>query len=221
MAFLQEIYVADDHEAVWLGVRVALASSEFSVIGQCRDHDEVLVRLAEHVPDALITDFAMPGHAFPDGLGYLQHLTHTYPGLPVMVLTMTRRPVLIQAMRDSGALAVVDKSASLRTLPALLRRIIAGHPYISPSFVALVDRALPRTDKRRLLGDAHLTSREKQVLSLLGKGHTLTEIGRMFGRSLSTVSTMKRRAMAKLGLSSTHDILDYIHRQGRGSGTPE
>jgi two-component system capsular synthesis response regulator RcsB len=209
MAFLQEIYIADDHEAVWLGVRAALSFSEFKVVAQCRDHDEVAARLIQHVPDALILDFTMPGTAFPDGMGYLQQACNRYPSLPVMVLTMTRRPVLLQGMLDAGARALVDKSASLSALAEALRSIVAGGTYVSDSFVGLGEGEPGNPDEQRLVGYATLTHQERRVVSSLSDGNTLAETGRILGSSISTVSTLKRRAMLKLGMRSMHDLRDY------------
>src|SRR4051812_42365636 len=102
MPALREIYVADDHEAVRLGVTGTLTSNRYRVSAQCRDHDELWERLEDHVPDAVVTDYAMPGTMFEDGLGYLARLARAHPAMRILVLTAARRPVVLQAMRECG-----------------------------------------------------------------------------------------------------------------------
>ncbi|MBD7954305.1 response regulator transcription factor [Stenotrophomonas sp. Sa5BUN4] len=210
MAFRHDIYTADDHEAVRGGVAAALASSEFVVTGEGATSDEVLALLATAVPDALVTDFAMPGVRFEDGLDYLEYVTTTYPTLPVVVLTMIRRPVVLQAMRDCGVRALVDKSEPLRVLPGALRRAVAGDTFISETFASLVDTLHVRVPKGAIIKSAKLSPSERAVLKLLGEGRNLREVADALERSFSTVSTLKQRAMAKVGLTNNSDLHDYI-----------
>lgn len=208
----REIMIADDHEAVWLGVRAALARTEFTITRTCRDHDEVAEELARELPHALILDFTMPGKAHPDGLGYIAQACTRYPLLPVMVLTMTRRPVLLQAMLDAGARAVVDKGVSLSTLPVALRAILAGGTYVAASFSGL-KQAAPTLPHHAGVIHRPLTKQEMRVLSVLSDGCTLAAAGQLLGTSISTVNTLKRRAMLKLGMRSVHDLRDYGRRR--------
>lgn len=209
MAYLKEIYIADDHEAVCLGVRAALSVSEFRVVGQYRDHDELAARLEQRVPDVLILDFTMPGRAFPDGMGYVQQVCNRYPSLLVMMLTMTRRPVLLQGMLDAGVHALVDKNASLRAVADALRIIVTGGSYVSHSFTGLSDVAPTDADVQRLVAYARLSRQERRVVSSLSDGNSLMETSRILEKSVSTVNTMKRRAMIKLGVRSVNDLRDY------------
>jgi len=210
----REIMIADDHEAVWLGVRAALAGTEFTITRTCRDHDEVAAELGRELPDALILDYTMPGKAYADGLGYIAQACRRHPSLPIMVLTMTRRPVILQAMLDAGARAVVDKGVSLSTLPVALRTILAGNTYVAASFAGLKQTApaLP-LPARAGIGQRPLTQQEMRVLSVLSDGCTLAAAGQLLGTSISTVNTLKRRAMVKLGMHSVHDLRDYGRRR--------
>jgi two-component system capsular synthesis response regulator RcsB len=218
MAVRHHTYVADDHHAVRLGIQVALARSAFVVSAEADSMDAVAALLEQQVPDLLITDFSMPGERFGDGLGYLEHLHVHYPTLPVVVLTMVRRPVVLQAMLDCGVLALVDKGASLRLLPVAAGKALKGERYISEALTRLVEAPARRTGKGDLVQQARLSASERAVLELIGEGDTLTAIAETLDRSISTVSTLKTRAMTKLGLLNNADLLEFIRHQNT---TPE
>jgi DNA-binding NarL/FixJ family response regulator len=59
-----------------------------------------------------------------------------------------------------------------------------------------------------------LTEREKEVLRLIARGHTNTEIASRLGIGMKTVETHRFRALKKLGLRSRADIVTYALQQG-------
>lgn len=207
-----EVYLADDHEALRLGVSAILASSEFVITRQLATMDEVDDALAAGIPQVLVTDFSMPGERFEDGLQYLESICRRYPSLPVVVLTMTRRPVILQAMCDCGVLALVHKGDPLPELLVGMRKALAGQSYISRSFLARVDTLGGRPIKQRLVQQAMLSISEQIVLAMLAEGLSMTEIAQSLGRSFSTVSTLKQRAMIKLGIQDNLDLSEWISR---------
>ncbi len=218
MVVRHHTYVADDHHAVCLGIKVALAGSAFTVSAEAGSMDAVVALLEQRVPDLLITDFSMPGERFGDGLSYLEYVHAHYPTLPVVVLTMVRRPVVLQAMLDCGVLGVVDKGASLRLLPVAAGKALKGERYISEALTRLVEAPAQHAGKSDLVQRAQLSASERAVLELIGEGDTLKAIAETLDRSISTVSTLKTRAMTKLGLLNNADLLEFIRRQ---NATPE
>ena len=218
MAARHDTYVADDHHAVCLGIRVALADSAFIVSAEADNMDAVAALLEQRLPDLLITDFSMPGERFGDGLSYLEHVHVHHPTLPVVVLTMVRRPVVLQAMLDCGVLGLVDKGASLSLLPLAAGKALKGERYISEALTRLVEAPAQRSGKNDLVQRAQLSASERAVLELIGEGDTLKAIAETLDRSISTVSTLKTRAMTKLGLLNNADLLEFIRHQNT---TPE
>lgn len=211
----RNIYLADDHQVVRLGLRVTLADSAFTVSAEATTMDEVVALLEKRVPDVLITDFCMPGQRFSNGLDYLDHLHAHYPELPVVVLTMVRRPVMLQAMLDCGVLGLVDKSAELRQVSLAAKMALRGERYVSEALTTLVDPRARRATND-LIQQARLSASERAVLDLLGKGDSLKSIAETLNRSVSTVSTLKTRAMVKLGLTSNADLLEFIRHHSAG-----
>ena len=213
-----DTYVADDHHAVRLGLRVALADSEFVVSAEADTMDAAAALLEQRVPDLLITDFSMPGERFGDGLDYLDHVHTHYPDLPVLVLTMLRRPVILQAMLDCGVLGLVDKSAGLRQLSLAAHKALRGERYVSEVLTTLVEAPARRASDGNLIQQARLSASERTVLDLIGEGDSLKSIAETLDRSISTVSTLKTRAMVKLGLTSNADLLEFIRHHGASVG---
>jgi two-component system, NarL family, captular synthesis response regulator RcsB len=210
VAFRYDIYLADDHEAVRIGVGSVLEGTEFVVAGETGTGDGLLALLRLATPDALVTDLAMPGEAFADGIDLVTHVARAYPTLPIVVLTMSRGPVVLEALLAAGIRGIVDKSAPLTNVPRALRQVIAGRTFLSDAFAASSPSA-PQTA---------LSVEEERILRLLAEGHGLTDIAGILGKSVSTVSTYKRRAMKKAGVTSNHDLRDYIRRMVTARPSP-
>lgn len=208
VAFRHEIYLADDHEAVRIGVNSVLDGTEFVVVGQAATYDEVLALLGRAVPEALVTDLGMAGERFSDGVDFIRHLRDTYPDLPVLVLTMTRRPVLLDTLRRLGVHALIDKGSPLGSVPKALRHVLSGRAFVSESFATGKEGAIGESPTPG--GTPALSQAEAQIVRLFAQGMGINDIALALDKSVSTVSTYKRRAMKKIGVNSNHDLRDYV-----------
>jgi two-component system capsular synthesis response regulator RcsB len=207
------VLIADDHATVRVGLRARLEASQYQVVAEARSADDAMQILATTGVDAFITDLAMPNAT--DGLDYLATVASAYPHLPVIVLTMLRRPAIVQAVYRLGIAGLVDKADSLDHVMHALRRVLAGERYISASLKEL----LGAIDSSGALIQSALSPRERDILRLMREGEPLARIARALGTSPTTVSMQKASLMRKLGLRNNADLFDYLSRQD-GSGMP-
>ena len=198
------VLIADDHAAVLAGLSARLEAAHYLVVGAVRSSDEVMHALATTDTDALITDLVMPGS---DGIAYLTELINRYPGLPIVVLTMLRRPVVLQSVYRLGTISLVDKAASLDEVVQALRRAISKKRYVSKSLLELMGTM----DLDQPTQSAALSPREQQILRLLGEGKSVAQIALAMGTSPNTVSMQKSNMMRKLGMRNDIDLFDYLN----------
>jgi two-component system capsular synthesis response regulator RcsB len=206
------IVICDDHPVVLIGLRAALAeqAGQMQVVGEASGGRELLELLAKIECDLLITDFSMDdGLPDNDGMPLFRRLQTEHPSLPVIVLTMVLNPAIMQGMLATGVRGVVDKMAMGRELMLAIQAVMAGRLFLSENVKRLLAGA--RLEQRR---KRTLSPRETEVVRLLVRGVSVTEIARLTGRSVRTVSQQKRDAMRKLGLDSDKQLHDYAHEAG-------
>jgi two-component system capsular synthesis response regulator RcsB len=207
------VIVADDHPVVLLGARASFGMvSDIAVVGEAADGDALMRLLSTQPCDVLITDFSMPGGRHGDGLQLLDTIRRRYPRLPVGVLTMVNNAGVLRAMQSRGALCLVDKRSSMQDLPAAVRHLAVGKPYISES----IRQVFERGDLATADGNApvKLSAREMEVVRLYVGGLSLTQIADRLSRSVKTVSRQKRDAMRKLGVDHDSLLADYAREHG-------
>jgi len=118
------VLVVDDDPNVLLGVRVALETDGHRVVS-AEDGRSALLAVAEHDPDAVVLDLAMP---FLDGAAVCRTLRSAGDGVPVLVLTAHHRPAERVAGLDAGADDYLGKPFDVDELRARVRALLRRAP---------------------------------------------------------------------------------------------
>jgi DNA-binding NarL/FixJ family response regulator len=192
------VLLVDDQELMRMGFRMVLgAQSDIDVIGEAGDGRKAVELARELRPDVVLMDVRMP---VLDGVEATKQITG--PGLS-KVLVMTTFDLdeyALSALRN-GASGFLLKDTQPADLVSSLRAVASGDAVVSPSVTRrLLDRFLGAEGgelKDAAVLDA-LTEREREVLVLIAKGLSNSEIaGRLF-LSEATVKTHVGRILAKL-----------------------
>lgn len=202
------VLLADDHSIVRQGVRLLLEKERLQVVGEATDGHEA-IRLAEALqPDVVVLDLEMP---LLNGLDVLAAMARVSPRTRCIMLTRhVEEPYAIAALR-AGARGYVLKTQAGLDLVAAVVHVHRGEVYLSPKISkAVVDAYLARTD----LPDEPLTSRERQVLQLIGEGHSTKEIASLLQISVKTADTHRTKLMQKLDIHQTAGLVRYAIRRG-------
>ena len=97
------VAIADDHPVIRMGIEAAIDEiPTLSCIGAVGDSSALVALLQQTACDVVVTDYAMPGGAFGDGLQLLDHLRTHFPDLRLIVMTGLDQPAMIQALHASG-----------------------------------------------------------------------------------------------------------------------
>jgi two-component system response regulator NreC len=198
------VLIADDHEMLRSGLRrIIEAQPDMQVVGEVGDAGATAGCVAETHPNVLLLDVAMPGGG---GLAALRAVRERWPALKAVMVTMYDDHAHLRLALDAGASGYVAKSASAEELVTAIRTVHGGRTYTSP---CLDDRGVPAAgpgDRRR---GAALSTRERDVVRLVARGHTAREAAQKLGLSVKTVEAYRLKAMEKLGLEGRAELVSY------------
>jgi DNA-binding NarL/FixJ family response regulator len=206
------VLLVDDQDLVRSGLRRILRRKDgFVVVAECADGDEVLDALAEQPVDVVVMDLRMKR---VDGIEATRRLAEA-GGPPVLALTTFNEDDLLSGVLRAGAAGFVLKDSSAEELIRAVRAVAHGDSYLDP---AVTSRVL-NTYRKSAAGPSQvkvseLTGRELDVLTLIGKGHTNTEIAEELFISGVTVKSHIGRIFDKLRLRDRAAAIVYAYDHG-------
>jgi DNA-binding NarL/FixJ family response regulator len=194
------VLVADDQELVRAGFCVILEASGYVVAGEAADGAQAVALAVSERPDVVLMDVRMP---VMDGLEATRQIT-AMPGAPKVVIltTFDLDDYVYEALR-AGASGFLLKDAPRADLIAAVRVAAAGDALLAPSVTRRLIEAFarrPATAAPQPSRLASLTPRERDILRLVARGNSNTEIARELVVSEATVKTHIGHLLAKLGL---------------------
>lgn len=202
------VVIADDHQIWRAGVRADLGEN-FEVVGEAADGTEAVEVIKATKPDLVLCDLHMPNG------GGIKVATECGEMTRVVMLTVS------QAERDlldaiaAGACGYLLKSTASDELRNQLWKAAQGEPVFSPSLAALVLTEFRRVSKAEAPGEA-LSTREREVLQHVARGHTYKEIGEELFIAEKTVENHVRNILAKLHLNRKNELMRYAIEHGIG-----
>ncbi|MGV1047714.1 MAG: response regulator [Solirubrobacterales bacterium] len=195
------LVLADDHVVVRHGLRMLLEQvPDFDVIAEASDARAALTAAEEGGADVLLLDLNMPGSP----LDVLAEIAGSASPVAVVVLTMEQDPAFARRALEAGAKGYVLKRAAEEELVDAIRAVAAGRAHLSRELEAALAEPAERAEPA-----SELTARETEVLRLISRGHTNSDIARELSLSVRTVETHRTRIQQKLGLSSRSELVRY------------
>ena len=209
-----KIVLADDHTVMRSGLRLLLERQpNLSVVGEAADGREAVTLAAEHKPDVVVMDIAMP-HL--NGVEAARQIVNSNPQVAVVILSMHSDESYVIRSLKAGARAYLLKDSAEADLIEAIRAISAGKSFFSPAV-----RQLLKEDYMRKLDDMGaedsyelLTTREREVLQLVAEGQSNKEVADLLNLSLYTVETHRTHILQKLNLHSVPELILYAVRKG-------
>ena len=192
------VVLADDQPLVRTGLRMILgAEPDIEVVAEASNGREAIQAAAEHRPDVVVMDVRMPE---VDGIEATREVTAVEDPPRVFVLTTFDLDEVVYDALRAGASGFLLKDAPEERLTTAIRVVADGGSLFAPS----VTRRLIEEFARRAPAPAHdlskLTERENEVLRLVARGMSNTEIGADLFITENTVKTHVARLLMKLGV---------------------
>ncbi|NYJ03651.1 DNA-binding NarL/FixJ family response regulator [Nocardioides thalensis] len=211
------VLIADDQDLVRMGLRSLLEHAEgFDVAGEAADGLTAVELTRRLRPDLVLMDIRMPGI---DGLTATERLLSDPATSATRILVLTtfeHDEYVFQALRH-GASGFLLKNTPPRELLDAIATVADGGSLLSPSVTRTLIREFtelaraPRSPHPRL---ADLTTREREVMALVGRGLSNEEIAEELVVSPATARTHVSRAMVKLAARDRAQMVVFAYQSG-------
>jgi DNA-binding NarL/FixJ family response regulator len=208
------VLIADDHGAFRAGLRAALdTAGDVRVVGEAATGEAAISGSSALQPDVVLMDVNMPGI---DGIEATRRIVDASPHIAVLVLTMHDDDDTVFAAVRAGARGYLLKGAQRAELLRGIRAVVAGEAIFGPGVARrLVDffaRPAPRADT----AFPELTTREREILDLIGAGRSNSEITDRLVLSPKTVRNHISNIFSKLQVRDRSEAIVRAREAGLG-----
>ncbi len=195
--------IADDHTMLRDGIRQILNDIDgVEVVGEARDGLQAISLVRQLRPNLLTLDIAMP---YAQGIEIYGEVRRWSPETRIVVFTGMTSIGLLSELVSSGVDGLFMKRSEPKQLQNAIPLILRGGKVIAPEVIAILENHE---------GSSGLTTRERQILSLISSGASNREIADRLGVSVKTVDNHRTNLMRKLDVHSVAELLSYALREG-------
>ncbi|MCX5210420.1 response regulator transcription factor [Kitasatospora sp. NBC_00240] len=210
------VVLADDQPLVRSGLRVLITDTpDLEVVGEAANGEEAVRLAAELAPDVVVMDIRMPGM---DGIEATRRIMAGPGSTRVLVLTTFDEDEHVHGALRAGASGFAVKDMALDDILAAIRVVAAGDALIAPGVTRRLiadflagSRAAPGRAPRSLGG---VTDREREVLTLVGRGRSNSEIAEDLFISVATAKSHVARLLSKLGARDRVQLVITAYEAG-------
>jgi len=202
------VLIIDDQPIYALGLSALLGKEQgIEVCGVADSAHSARTAIKQHNPDAVIIDISL---CSGDGIELLRDICAHHPALPLLVLSAYDENIYAGRMLSAGADGYVSKHAPESRVGSALRRILDGG-------VAVSEQVANRMIERLADGASHtsadpvdrLSTRELQVLRLIGKGLSTRETATMLNLSSKTIESHRQRIKRKINTTTSAQFVRF------------
>jgi DNA-binding NarL/FixJ family response regulator len=185
------------------GLASLLERSEFEVVGQAGEPDELLRLVRAHEPELVVVDIRMPPTHSTEGLEAAHTIREEFPETGILVLSAhveIEHATELLATGERIGYLLKGRVLDVEEFIGALRRIEAGGSVVDPGLIQTLVRARRGEDPL-----SELTAREREVLAQMAEGRSNAGIAGQLWLAEGTVEKHVRHILAKLHLPETKD----------------
>ena len=200
-----KVLIADDHSVVREGLKQYIKTlDEVELVDEADNGIEAWTKIRDICYDLVILDVSMPGMS---GLDVLQKINEKNLKIPVLILSVHPQEQFAIRAFKMGASGYLSKDTAFEELILAIKKVSSGGRYVSSAFAEKLafngyDSNIPRLHEK-------LSKREFQVMIMLAKGKSVTEIAKEIFISYKTVSTYRTRILEKMGMKKNAELTLY------------
>ncbi|WP_405006825.1 response regulator transcription factor [Kitasatospora purpeofusca] len=210
------VLLVDDQPLVRSGLRVIMADyPDLEVVGEASTGAEAVQLVGDKCPDVVVMDIRMPGM---DGIEATRLITAGPTAARVLVLTTFDEDDHVYGALRAGASGFMVKDMALDDILAAIRVVAAGDALIAPGVTRRLiaefagrPEAAPARSPRLVEG---ITEREREVLTLVGRGRSNTEIAEDLFITVATAKSHVSRLLTKLGARDRVQLVITAYETG-------
>ena len=211
------LLLVDDEDLVRFGLRTILdLSDDIDVVGEAADGAQAISAARALRPEVVLMDIRMPR---VDGLAATRQILDQPDPPKVVILTTFHLDEYVYSALQAGASGFLLKDTPPRQIVAAIRAVAAGSEMLSPAVTRrlIAEYVTPRnhpqrTESRRKL--ALLSDRERDVLTLIGRGLSNADAAQNLFMSEATIKTYVSRMLTKLELTNRTQAAILAHEAG-------
>ena len=211
------VLVADDQALVRGSFRLLVDTApDLDVVGEAATGAEAVEIATREKPDVLLMDIRMPEM---DGIEATRQITGSGPTADVRVLILTTFDLdeYVYAALRAGASGFLLKDTPPADLLAAIRVIAAGDALLAPAITRRLIAEFarrPQPSQQPVAALAGVTGREREVLTLIGRGLSNPEIAQALHVTMATTKTHVSRLLAKLGARDRAQLVIAAYETG-------
>ena len=191
---MTRVLLVDDQALVRAGFRLILERAGIDVVAEAADGEEAVRAATEHAPEVVLMDVRMPRM---DGIEATRRIVAAQPDVRVLALTTFDLDDYVMAAVRAGASGFMLKDVDPSDLVHAVRVVARGDAMLAPELTRRLLRRFAATPTPSPLPD-EVTERETDVLRLVARGLSNTEIAQALFLSEATVKTYVSRLLTKL-----------------------
>lgn len=211
MTEIIRVLIADDHPIVRQGLELMINTQpDLELIAEAKDGEEAVRMARETQPDVIVMDLLMP---VKNGISAIEEINQLDLETQILVLTSFPEDEMVIAAVKAGATGILLKDSIPEKLLTAIRAVYRGesvlHPTVSRKLMEEV-----RQPSKTVVPEDLLTQRELDVIRLLAKGLTNSQIALSLNVSIRTVTTHIRNILDKLHLQNRTQAAIYAVEHG-------
>jgi NarL family two-component system response regulator LiaR len=206
------ILIVDDHEVVRQGLRAYLdAQPDFAVVGEASSGEGAVQLAMEYLPDVVLMDLVMSGMG---GVQATRRVKDVTPRSQIVVLTSYHQDEFIYPALQAGAISYVLKDVVMEDLANAIRKAAQGEAVLHPKVAERVIQEINGAKGAVFNPYTELTNREMEILRLIARGLSNSEIAESLVISENTVKGHVSNILSKLHLADRTQAAVFAWEQG-------
>ncbi len=208
------VILADDHEIVRVGLKRFLSiDPTIQIIAEATNGEDAVAMTVLYRPNIVLLDINMPRM---DGIRAASEIKKQAPGVKIVMLSAHEDSYHLEKALGAGANGYLSKEIEAKELLPALQAVIRGERVFSRSILQLIQRNSASIDDNS--GAAvSLTKREQEILGMVVKGLTSSEIADKLSISPRTVETHRFNLITKFGVKNTAGLVRFAVLNENGS----
>ena len=204
----KSVFIVDDHQLMIDGLRKILGEMEdIEIIGLAENGKNAIDKIPILSPDLVLMDLDMPNI---NGLEASKILLEMLPDLRIIILTMHGERPIVEKMMKIGVAGYLMKNTDQEELKLGISQVLKGEKYFqTEAFEGFVNSSELSKGVKEMKLLSELSDREIEILSLIAKGKTSSEIADELCISSRTVETHRKNIHQKLDIKNIAGLVRF------------
>jgi DNA-binding NarL/FixJ family response regulator len=209
------ILLVEDNRILREGITATVnGEADMRVVASSAGHDDTLLQVRKLKPHVVLLDLGLRSQ---NGMRVVAALTKGFPEIKVIGMGLIPSQLDVVESVEAGASGFILKDATIEDFLGTIRSVARGTKVLPPLlagslFSHVIEHALKK-GKGNLANAVRMTKREREIISLIGEGHSNKEIAQRLNVATYTVKSHVHNILEKLALHSRLQIATFTYHE--------